>query len=143
MNSKYITNLVLGLFGGFIVVETLKFSHPTERWVAFAFAIAVVAISLSAWLDRSRGLVQQSLDGLMTALGGTMIGISVVYTGPTAQWIDFALALGWVATAVTGMSMNEVEAWRVTHGMAELQPFSHGPHLRSHPREAAGTRIAS
>lgn len=146
MSSKYLTNLLIALFGGFIVVESLTFSRPGARWVAFAFAIAVVGVSVAAQLDRGRGLVQEALDASLLAIGGTMIGISVVYTGTTAQWLDFALALGWLATAVGGMTLHEIESWRLSHGMAELRPFRQVTRLRAHPapaQEPVGSRVAS
>lgn len=146
MSTKYLTNLAIALLGGFIVVESLTFSHPAELWVAFAVAIVVVGISLAAQLDRSRGLVQRVLDGALVATAGTVIGVSVVYTGTAAQWINFALALGLVATSVSGMTLNEVGAWRTEHGLAELRPFLGTPRLRAHPapaQEAPASRAAS
>ncbi|MGH9105729.1 MAG: hypothetical protein ACRDZX_07820 [Acidimicrobiales bacterium] len=146
MSLKYVTNMAIALFGGFIVVESLTFSHPAERWVAFAFAIAVVGISLAVGLDRSRGLVQRGLDVLLTGAAGTMIAIAVIFSGMTAEWIVFALALGWVSTSVLGLSVHEVASWRAVHGMAELRPFARAPRLRSQTtasQPAVGSRIAS
>jgi hypothetical protein len=146
VSTRYLTNLAIALFGGFIVVESLTFSHPAERWVAFAVAIVVAGISLAAQLDRSRGLVQRALDGALIAAAGTLIGVSVVYTGMAAQWIAFALALGLVGTSVSGMTLNEVGSWRAEHGLAELRPFLRAPRLRAHPapaQETPASRAAS
>jgi len=146
VSTRYLTNLAVALLAGFIVVESLTFSHPAERWVAFAVAIVVAGVSVLAQLDHNRGLVQRALDGVIVAVAGTAIGISVVYTGTAPQWTDFALALGLVGTAVSGMTLHEVESWRVEHGLAELRPFLRTPRLRAHPapaQEASASRAAS
>jgi hypothetical protein len=149
MSSKYLTNLVAGLIGGWIVVASMVFAHGTAAWLAFAFAIAVLALTLGVQLDRNRGLEQRALDALMGAISGTMIGVSIVYGGATVKWLVFALALGWLANAVAGLSLHEVSTWRSAHGLAELKPFVRPRRLRTQPSvsqasagQAAGTRIA-
>jgi hypothetical protein len=149
MSSKYLSNLVIGLIGGWIVVASMVFAHSTAAWVAFAFAVGVLAITLGVQLDRSRGLEQRVMDALMGAIGGTMIGVSVVYGGATVKWLVFALALGWLANAVAGLTLHEVSTWRSAHGLAELKPFVRPRKLRTQPSvsqapagQAASTRIA-
>jgi hypothetical protein len=148
MSSKYFSNLVIALFAGFIVVTSLVFAHGAAAWVAFAFAIAVLGMTLGVQLDRGRGLEQRAMDAMMGAISGTVIGVSVVYGGTTVKWLVFALALGWLATAVTGLTLHEVATWRSAHGLAELRPFVRPRKLRSQPvsqagaGQAAGTRIA-
>lgn len=145
MSTRYLTNMITALFGGFIVVESLTISHPAERWVAFAFGIGVVALTAVATLDRARGLMQRALDVFLMAIGGAMIAISVIFTGSTAMWVDFALALGWVGTSVIGLTAHEVASWRTMHGMAELHPFVPARRLKAQQpvtQPATGTRVA-
>jgi cation transport ATPase len=145
MSSRFLTNMMTALLGGFIVVESLTFSHPAEKWVAFAVAIAAVGIALGSQLDATRGTVQRALDSLLAATAGTMIGISVVYAGATAMWLDFALALGLVGVSVAGLTLNEVTSWRASHGLAELHPLVSPRRLRAQPPAAqapTGTRVA-
>jgi|GEM_PF-1354819 len=149
MSSKFLTNLATALAGGWIVVASLVFTHSTAAWIAFAFAIGVLAVTLGVQLDRSRGLEQRVMDAFMGAISGAMIGVSVVFSGATVQWLVFALALGWVANAVAGLTLHEVSTWRNAHGLAELKPFVRPRKLRTQPAvsqaqagQAAGTRIA-
>ena len=151
MSTKFLTNLAVALFGGFIVVASLTFTHTTAAWVAFAFAIAIAALTLGVQLDGARGWEQRVMDGAMVLISAAMIVVSLVFVGLTLQWLVFALALGWVATSVSGLSLHEVDAWRSEHGLAELRPFvrAHRP-LRSAqpatgqatPGQAVGSRIA-
>lgn len=151
MSTKFFTNLVIALFGGFVVVASLTFTHTTAAWVAFAFAIGIAALTLGSQLDRARGWEQRAMDSAMVLISAAMIVISLVFAGVTLEWLVFALALGWLATSVGGLSLHEVDTWRSEHGMAELKPF-----VRTHkalrsaqpianqaaPSQAVGSRIA-
>ncbi len=151
MSTKFITNLATALFGGFIVVASLTFTHTTAAWVAFAFAIAIAALTLGVQLDGARGWEQRVMDGAIMLISAAMIVVSLVFAGLTLQWLVFALALGWIATSVSGLALHEVGAWRSEHGLAELRPFvrAHRP-LRSTqpatgqaaPGQAVGSRVA-
>jgi predicted MFS family arabinose efflux permease len=150
MHSKYFTNLVIALSAGFVVVASLAFATGTAAWVAFAFAIAVLAVTLVVQLDRARDTEQRLMDALMSAISGTVVGTSVVYGGPVVKWLVFALALGWLADAVAGLTLHEVTSWRSEHGLGELHPFIRGPRkLRRQPPatptttgQVGGARIA-
>jgi hypothetical protein len=156
MSTKFITNLVTALFGGFIVVASLTFTHTTAAWVAFAFAIGIAALTLGVQLDGARGWEQRVMDGAIILISAAMIVVSLVFAGLTLKWLVFALALGWIATSVSGLALHEVGAWRSEHGLAELRPFvrAHRP-LRSTqpatgqaatgqaaPGQAVGSRVA-
>jgi hypothetical protein len=123
MSTRYWTNMLIALLGGFVVVESLTFPEPAGAWVAFAFGTAVVAISLLALVASARGQVQRTLDVVLVAIAGTLIGVSVVYGGGTVEWLDFALALGSVGAAVTGLTLNEISHWRAAQGLAEVRTF--------------------
>ena len=151
MSTKFFTNLVIALFGGFIVVASLSLPFATAGWLAFAFAIGIAAITMGVQLDRSRGWGQRVMDGAMVAISAAMVVTSLVYSGVTLQWLVFALALGWVATSVSGLTLHEVSMWRSEHGLAELKPFVAPRTLRSAQaassqpspsQPAVGSRIA-
>lgn len=44
-----------------------------------------------AHVDRSRGLVQRSVDGVMVALGGLTVGFMVAAAGSAERWTVFGL----------------------------------------------------
>jgi hypothetical protein len=50
-------------------------------WVAFGIAIGVLAVSVVVQLDTRRGGVQRLFDLLVTATGGTLLGVSVAFGG--------------------------------------------------------------
>jgi len=120
VSSRYVTNMLLALFGGFIVVVSLTFRPAVTGWIAFAFGVAVVAISLLAQLDRARGIVQRAMDVAMVALGGLAMGFGVGASGLAERWTIFAFALGWVALSVAGLTLHEVGQWRAERGLGQL-----------------------
>jgi hypothetical protein len=140
MSTRYWTNMLIALLGGFVVVESLTFPEPAGAWVAFAFGIAIAALSLLSLPARGRGQLQRALDVVMVAIAGALIGVSVVYGGTTVAWLDFALALGSIGTAVTGLTLNEIGDWRSAQGLAELRSF---PDVHVRQRRQAGSMAAS
>lgn len=120
MSTRYISNALIALLGGLVVVISVSLAAPTVAWVAFGIAIGVVAISLLSQLDSRRGMTQRLLDLALVSLGGTLIGVSVVFGGPAVAWLAFALALGFVGTAFAGLTLHEIAAWRAVHNLSRL-----------------------
>ncbi len=121
MSTRFVTNAAIALLAGLVVVLSMGLSSTTAvGWAAFAIAIGIVAMSLLAQLDTRRGGVQRLLDVALVAVGGTLIGVSVFFTGTTLTWLTFALALGLVGTAFTGLTAHEVESWRSIHQLGQL-----------------------
>jgi len=123
VSSRYATNVLLALFGGFVVVASRSFSTSVVGWLAFAFGIAVVAVSILAQLDRGRGVVQRVLDAAMAALGGLAMGFGVGTAGSVERWTAFAFALGWVAVGLAGLTVHEISQWRAARGLGQLHWF--------------------
>lgn len=121
MSTRYLTNAVIALLGGLVVVLSMGLSSTTAiAWVAFAIAIAVVAISVAVQLEAHRGMAQRLLDAFLVATGGTLIAVSVVFGGATVMWLAFALALGIVGVAFTGLTLHEIESWRRVRHLGQL-----------------------
>jgi hypothetical protein len=121
MSTKYLTNMFVALAGGFLVVASQTFATSTVSWLALGIAVAIVAIAVVAQLDRSRGIDQRILDVATIALGAVTIVLSRVFNGSTVMWLSFAEALGFVALAVAGLTVHEVDEWRLEHHLAPLQ----------------------
>lgn len=140
MSTRYITNATTALLGGVVVVLSMGLSSTTAiGWVAFALAIGVVAISVFAQLDRRRGLTQRALDMTMILVAGTLIGVSVFFTGTTVMWLALALGLAVVTVAFAGLTAHEIETWRSSHQLGQLHWLVPGKAGR---REEAGPRAA-
>ena len=89
-------------------------------WAAFGMAIGIVAGSPLTQLDARPGGGQRLLDVALVAIGGRLIGVSVLLTGTTLTWLVFVLALGLVGTAFTGPPAHEVGSWRSIHQLGQL-----------------------
>jgi hypothetical protein len=121
MSSRYITNVIMGLLGGLVVVGSQAFDSTTTGWLAFAVAIGLVATVAATQLDRARGAGQRALDGGVVILGITAIVTNVIYGGATTTWLAFAEFLGFVGLGVVGLTLHEVETWRSGHGLRPLR----------------------
>jgi len=120
MNTRYITGSLVALLGGFIVVVSQAFATAVLGWVAFGVAVGIVAVCVLAQLDRARGSVQRVLDGVTVAAGGLLMGFAIEGSGHAVVWLTFALSLGIVALAFTGLSLHEVANWRAQRRLASL-----------------------
>jgi hypothetical protein len=121
VSTRYLTNVVIAVLAGALVVFTQSLSSSAIRWTGFGVAVAVLLVSLLAQLGAHRGIAQRGLDAVMAATAGTLIVFSAgVFTGTTLEWLVFAFALGFVGIALTGLTLHEVEAWREAHDLGEL-----------------------
>lgn len=123
MSSRFVTNIVVALFGGFVVVATRSFGSSTVGWIGFAFGIAVVMICALAEVDAFRGLLQRAIDLGLVALGGLTIAFGLAASGPAQIWTVFAFTLGWVVLAVAGLTAHEIGNWRARSGLSPLHWF--------------------
>lgn len=122
MTTRFASNAMIALLGGLVVVLSMGLASTFALgWVAFGIAIGIVAISLLVQLDVHRGMAQRLLDVALLAVGGTLIAVSVIFTGTTLTWLVFALALGFVGVGFTGLTLHEIETWRYGHRLGELR----------------------
>jgi len=126
MSGRFVTNVLIALLGGFVVVATRSFGASGVGWIGFAFGAAVVIIALLAQLDRGRGVLERCVDGSLAALGGLAMAFGLAASGSAAIWTIFAFALGWVGLSTAGLALHEMAGWRVRNGL---------PQLRGLPRE--------
>ncbi len=121
MSTRYLSNALIALLAGAVVVLSMGLSSATAiGWIAFGVAIGVLGVSVLVQLDTRRGAVQRALDAGLVAVGGTLLAAGVVFGGTTMIWLVFALALGLVGLAFTGMTLHEVETWRAARQLGRL-----------------------
>ncbi len=123
MSSRYVTNAVLALFGGFVVVASRTWHPKVVGWIGFAFGIGVIVITLLAQLDRARGVIQRVMDAGMLVLGGLTMAFGVGASGSAQRWTVFAFALGWVGMSFAGLTLHEIAQWRSRHQLGQLHWF--------------------
>jgi hypothetical protein len=124
MSTRYFSNLLLALIGGFLVVATMAFAPVTAAWLTFAVAAGATVISLYM-IALEKGLVQRSLGGALAILGIWTIVASLVFAPSTVVWLGFASALAFVALAVIGLTVHELTSERVVHSL-EVQHVQRG-----------------
>lgn len=121
MSTRYLTGTLLVVLGGFVVVATQAFAATPVSWIALGIAIATVAVSVLAQLDRSRGAIQRVLDAAQVAVAGLLMALALTASGTAVRWLSFALAMGTVAIGFTGLTFNEISNWRAAHQLGELR----------------------
>lgn len=120
MSGRFVTNALIALLGGFVVVASQTFGATTVGWIGFAFGAAVVVIALIAQLDRGRGILERAVDVSLGALGGLAMAFGLAASGSAVVWTIFAFALGWVGLSYVGLALHEMATWRVRHGLPRL-----------------------
>jgi hypothetical protein len=130
MSSRYLSNVSLGVAGGFLVVASQSFAYPTFEWLAFAIGIAAVVLSGGIAL-KGRGNVQRGLDLLIGATGAWTIVETLLFSGATNTWLGFASGAAFVALALAGLTAHEFSTERVVHS------FEVADHSESIDREYA------
>lgn len=124
MSTRYLSNLVLTLMAGFLVVATQAFAPGTVAWLTFAIAVPALLIGLSLTLRRFSG-VQRALGGIIAALSAWTIVASLVFAPTTALWLGFASAVALVALGIAGLTAHELTTERVVHSLeVEREPMA-------------------
>lgn len=124
MHARFVTSLVAGLAGGFIVVASQAFSSSTTAWLAFAIAIGVIVLSGIPAAARDRGLVGLGLDAVSLLLGIWTVIASLVFTGTTVTWLSFAEGAAFVGLAVGSLIVNQVRLTHRAHAVAAASTVS-------------------
>ena len=112
MSTSFLTNSVIAVATGFLVVASQAFASSTTAWIAFGIAIGILAVSCLAQADVSRGRVQRALDGVAAVVSAWTIVASVVFHGATVRWLSTGEAVALVALALIGLTYNELREQR-------------------------------
>ena len=108
MSTRFVTNTIVGVAAGFVVVATQSFSSSTAGWIAFGIAISILALAGLAQIDASRGDVQRIIDGIVALVAAWTIVASVVFDGTTSKWLSLGEGLALVGLALVGLAYNEI-----------------------------------
>ena len=115
MRVRFISNVVLALAAGFVVVASQAFGSAVTGWIAFGVALGIVLLLGASQLDRRRGVTQRSLDGIAAVVAAWTVVAAVVFSGSVVTWLAFAGGLGLVAVALAGLIVHELSTERVVH----------------------------
>ena len=118
MSTRFITNAIVAVAAGFLVVAAQAFASSTTSWIAFGIAIGTLTVACLAQSDPSRGVAQRSLDGIVAIVSAWTIVASVVFNGATARWLSTGEAIALVALALAGLTYNEVREQKAARAAA-------------------------
>jgi hypothetical protein len=117
MSTRYLTNLILTLIGGFLVVVSQAFGTDLFSWVMLGVGIVTIVVAAPGVAVGSRGSMQRGLDYLFSLLGAWTIIASMVFGAVALTWLGFASGIGLVALGVGGLTMHELSTERVVHSL--------------------------
>jgi peptidoglycan/LPS O-acetylase OafA/YrhL len=115
MSPRFLSNIVLALAGGFLVVASQVFTPGVVMWLALGTGLGVFALAGLLKIERRRGVVQRTLDAAAGALGILTVIASVVFDGSTLTWLSFSASLGFVGLALMGLIAHELRYERIVH----------------------------
>jgi hypothetical protein len=118
MRSRFITNVLALVAGGFVVVASQAFSANTTGWITFGISLGILGMIAVAQLDRSRGRLQSGFDATIGLLSIWSAVASMVFNGSVLTWLSFADTLGLAALALAALIGNEVSTVRDLHNLA-------------------------
>ncbi len=139
MTTRYLTNVLLAVIGGLLLVTSQAFAWDTFAWIMLGGGIAAAAIALPAMAIRSRGIAQYGLDGATAVAAAWTIVASLVFVGATVTWLGFASGGAFAVLALAGLTLHELKTERVVHELAAPaaeEPAASG----SEPERFAGVR---
>jgi hypothetical protein len=116
MNSRYLTNALLAVVGGFTVIASQVWVPATFMWLMFSAGVLAIIFS-SAIALKGRGLVQRGLDSLTAILGAWTVVASLVFTGSLVTWLGFGSGVAFAALAFIGLTLHELYTERVVHSI--------------------------
>lgn len=136
MNTRYSTNILLALIGGFLLVASFAFATVPFHWMMFGAGIVAVAIAAPAVLIHSRGRNQRGLDLAVAGLGVWTIVASLVFGGVTMVWLGFASGAAFAILALVGLTAYELSTERVVHSLeVKAEPSPAGEEAADADRE--------
>jgi len=121
MPPRFISNLLVLIVSGFVVVASQSFGAGTTGWIAFGIALGIIAVTAVADRDRTHATLHNSLDVITGSLAVWSVVASVVFSGSALTWLSLADAVGLAALAVVGLVVHELSTVRVVQRLAAAE----------------------
>jgi hypothetical protein len=122
MRSRFLTNAVFVVLGGFLAIASMAFGVAEFTWLMFGAGIAALALAAPAVTIIARGVPQRGLDAAIGLLGAWTIVASMVFGGVAITWLGFASGVALVALALAGLTLHELSTERVVHSFEVRAP---------------------
>ena len=122
MSTRFVSNMLLALAGGLVIVATQAFAPPIVAWIAFGVTgVGVLVLMAATALAPGRGHIQRTLDAVAAALAAWTIVETLVFSGMVMVWLTFGAAAAMVAIAAAGLIAHELSTERVVHSLEDLR----------------------
>jgi hypothetical protein len=122
MSTRFVSNMLLALAGGLVLVATQAFAPPVVAWVAFGVTgVGVLLLTAATALASGRGQVQGTLDAVAGALAAWTIVETLVFSGTVMVWLTFGAAAAMLAIAAAGLILHELSTERVAHSLEDVR----------------------
>ena len=122
MSTRFISNMLLALAGGLVIVATQAFAPPVVAWIAFGVTgVGVLLLMAATALAPGRGDVQRTLDAVAGVLAAWTIVETLVFSGMVMVWLTLGAAAAIVAIAAAGLILHELSTERVVHSLEDLR----------------------
>jgi len=122
VSHRFISNMLLALAGGVVLVVTQAFAPPVVAWIAFGVTgVGVLLLIVATALAPGRGNVQRTLDAVAGVLAAWTIVETLVFSGMLMVWLTFGAAAAIVAVAAAGLIVHELSTERVVHSLEDVR----------------------
>jgi uncharacterized membrane protein len=121
VSQRFISNLALAVAGTVVVVSSQAFSSNVTGWLTFGVSLGALALLAVVERNRIRDRPQMVLDAGIGLLAIWSAIASVIYNGRTLTWLSLAEGLGYVAFALAGLALHEVEDERAVHALEDIR----------------------
>jgi len=122
MSTRFISNMLLALAGGLVIVATQAFSPPVVAWVAFGVTgVGVLVLMAATALAPARGHIQRTLDAVAAVLAAWTIVETLVFSGMVMVWLTFGAAAAIAAIGAAGLIAHELSTERVVHTLEDTR----------------------
>lgn len=122
MSTRFISNLLLALAGGVVIVATQAFAPSVLAWIAFGVTgVGVLLLMAATALAVGRGHVQRTLDAVAAVLAAWTIVETLVFSGMVMVWLTFGAAAAIVAIGAAGLIAHELSTERVVHSLEDVR----------------------
>jgi hypothetical protein len=114
---QWIYSMLLGLAGGFLVLETRAFSGSAITNIGLGVAIGATAISLVALYEarKDRVLYKALAGASAVAAGWTVVALTGIFGAFTEKWLAFAGGAAILGLALVSLFSQEIFSERVVH----------------------------
>ncbi|HLH14473.1 MAG TPA: hypothetical protein VKV16_06755 [Solirubrobacteraceae bacterium] len=134
MSSRFVSNLIVLLCGGFLIAASLAFNSAVIGWLGLGVGALVTATLLCAFALRGRGIAQRTFDGFLFAAAAWTIVASRCFAGVTLKWLMFSSGAVAVLLALSGLIVHEVLTQMALRSRLETRTDAR---VTSTPREPA------